>query len=327
MKFSDIYGQENIIRRFQVALESDRVPHAIIINGEKGSGKKMLAKTFAAALECEKGGPAPCMECKNCKQAFSNNHPDIIWLTHEKAAAGVDEIREQVVNDIVIKPYSGKYKIYIIPDAQDLNNFAQNAILKTIEEPPEYAIIILLTTNMGSLLSTIISRCVEFAVKPVNEDVIEKHLIQNGISPDEAKVAASFACGNVGKAMLFASDEHFKEMLKLVTETLISVRGFDALTIEGYAKKAAEYKAEIDSYFDMVTVWYRDVLVYKATQNMENAVFFHEKSAIATQAASISYKGLDDILTAVTSARSRIRYNISVENAVEMMLLMIRKVK
>ena len=109
----------------------------------------MLAGLFAKTLQCEAGGTDPCGTCRSCIQCDSGNQPDIIWVTHEKPTViSVDDIREQVNNDIIIKPYSSRYKIYIIPEAELMNPQAQNALLKTIEEPPEYAITMLLTNNL-----------------------------------------------------------------------------------------------------------------------------------------------------------------------------------
>ena len=117
----------------------------------------------------------PCMECHSCKQAMTKNQPDIIYVRHEKPnTISVDDIRTQVNNDIVIKPYSSRYKIYIIDEAEKMNEQAQNALLKTIEEPPAYAILILLTTNAAAFLPTILSRCVTLNIKAVPDEKIRE---------------------------------------------------------------------------------------------------------------------------------------------------------
>ena len=168
MSFKDIIGHEDIIRHFKSSIEMDKISHAYIIAGQVDSGKKLLAKAFATALQCENGMTEACGTCKSCKQMQSGNHPDVIMVTHEKPGViSVDEIREQVIESIAIKPYRSKYKIYIIPDAQLMNTQAQNAILKTIEEPPEYGILLLLTSNLDKLLPTVQSRCLVLNTKPV----------------------------------------------------------------------------------------------------------------------------------------------------------------
>ena len=168
--FKDIIGQKQAKEHFQTAIETGNISHAYIINGETGSGRRMLADAFAKALQCEKHPNADsCDGCKSCHQAESGNHPDIRYITHEKASISVDDIREQLNNDIQIKPYSSEHKVYIIPEANKMTEQAQNALLKTIEEPPAYAVIILLTDNLNALLPTIQSRCVTINTKPISK--------------------------------------------------------------------------------------------------------------------------------------------------------------
>ena len=144
-EFKDIIGQEQIKSHLKNAIATGKVSHAYIINGERFSGKEFVARVFAMALQCEKGGEEPCQQCHSCKQALSGNQPDIIYLTHEKPGSiGVDDIRAQINGDVAIKPYSSPYKIYIISEAEKMTVQAQNALLKTVEEPPAYAVILLL---------------------------------------------------------------------------------------------------------------------------------------------------------------------------------------
>ena len=138
--FSDVLGHEQTILHMKHAVQMNKVSHAYIISGEKGSGRRLLAGIFAQTLQCEKKGTEPCMECRSCRQAINLNQPDIIRLVHEKKTGtiGVEEIRTQINGDILIKPYSSPYKIYIVEDAEKMTIQAQNALLKTIEEPPVY---------------------------------------------------------------------------------------------------------------------------------------------------------------------------------------------
>ena len=130
--FEEVLGHEEIIRHLQNAVAMNKVSHSYIFAGETGSGKKLLANLFAMTLQCEKRGIEPCLECASCKKALSKNQPDIINVTHEKPnTISIEDIREQVIGDIQIKPYASPYKIYIINDAEKLTAQAQNALLKT----------------------------------------------------------------------------------------------------------------------------------------------------------------------------------------------------
>ena len=204
--FKDVVGHKNIIKYIESAVQADAVSHAYILNGERGSGKKLLANLFAMSLQCQdrdENGEA-CGKCQSCKQALHGNQPDIIRVSHEKPTTiSVDDIRQQVNNDIVIKPYSSKYKIYIIPEADLMSVQAQNALLKTIEEPPEYAVIMLLTENAEVLLPTIRSRCVMMKLRNIKDQLVKKYLMEQMEIPDyKAEVCVAFAQGNMGKAIM-----------------------------------------------------------------------------------------------------------------------------
>ena len=183
--FEEIVGHEQIVTHLKSAMKLGKVSHAYILSGENGCGKKLLADVFAETLQCEKGGTEPCGSCHSCVQARSGNHPDIIHLMHEKPnSISVDDIRTQVNNTVDIKPYQGPYKVYIIPQADMMTPQAQNAILKTIEEPPSYAVFLLLTENAETLLPTINSRCVMLKLRNIKDTLIKKYLMENLEIPD-----------------------------------------------------------------------------------------------------------------------------------------------
>ena len=180
MGFEEILGNEMVKDHFKKAIQNHKISHAYILTGEAGMGRKSIANAFAMTLLCEKGGSEPCMICHSCKQVMSGNHPDLIYVTHEKPGSiGVDDVREQINDTIMIRPYSSYYKIYIVDEAEKMTVQAQNALLKTIEEPPSYAVIILITTNQEAFLPTILSRCVQMKLKPLKDFTIKSYLTQN----------------------------------------------------------------------------------------------------------------------------------------------------
>ena len=221
--FKKIVGHKEIIDYIQTAVKEDKVSHAYILNGERGSGKKLLANLFAITLQCQnKEGLEPCYECQSCRQIMSNNNPDVIRVTHEKPnTISVDDIREQINADIQIKPYSDPYKIYIVPNADLMTVQAQNALLKTIEEPPAYAVIFLLTENAETLLPTIRSRCVMLKLRNIKDKLVKKYLMEQLEIPDyQANICASFAQGNMGRAIMLSSSEHFNEIKEETVQLL-----------------------------------------------------------------------------------------------------------
>ena len=211
-RFTDIVGQEQLKEHLQNAIATNKVSHAYIINGERNAGKEFIARVFAMTLQCEKGETEPCGECHSCKQALGNNQPDIIYISHEKPnTIGVEDIRVQINGDIAIKPYSSPRKIYIINEGEKMTPQAQNALLKTLEEPPEYAVILILTTNVEAMLPTVLSRCVVLNMKPVSDRLVKKYLMEQLAVPDyKANISVAFARGNIGKAKMLASSEDLR---------------------------------------------------------------------------------------------------------------------
>lgn len=325
--FKDVVGHKNIIDYIRSAVQEDKVSHAYILNGEKGAGKKMLANLFATTLLCEKAGPDPCNECHSCRQAESGNHPDIIRVTHEKPnTISVDDIREQVNNTILIKPYQGPYKIYIIPQADMMSVQAQNALLKTIEEPPEYAVIMLLTENADTLLPTIASRCVMLKLRNIKDTLIKKYLMETMEVPDyKADMCTAFAQGNMGRAILLANSEYFNEIREEAVQLLKYIQEMELSEIVEAVKRITTYKLEINDYLDIIMVWYRDVLLYKATKDMDKVVFKDQIKYIKEQARKSSYEGIELILNSLEKAKTRLKANVNFELAMELLFLTIKE--
>lgn len=325
--FHDILGHEQIIAHLQNAIEEDKVSHAYIFNGPETSGKMMLAEAFAMALQCEGEGKRPCLECRSCRQAADHNQPDIIYVSHEKPnTIGVDDIRTQINNDIDIKPYSSRYKVYIVDEAQKMNQQAQNALLKTIEEPPAYAIILLLTTNADSFLQTILSRCITLNLKAVKEDKIKEYLMKHYQIPDyQADICAAFSQGNVGKAIQLASSEEFGELKASVLQLMKRLEDIDLYEMTGAVKQIAEYKLSVNDYFDLMMIWFRDVLYLKATNDVDGLIFKDEVYDIKKQAAKRSYQGIETILEALEKAKIRLNANVNFDLVIELLLLTIKE--
>ena len=327
MGFEEILGNEMVKDHFKKAIQNHKISHAYILTGEAGMGRKSIANAFAMTLLCEKGGSEPCMICHSCKQVMSGNHPDLIYVTHEKPGSiGVDDVREQINDTIMIRPYSSYYKIYIVDEAEKMNQQAQNALLKTIEEPPAYAVILLLTTNADSFLPTILSRCITLNLKVVKEDVIKSYLMKTYHIPDyQADVCAAFSQGNVGKAIQLASSEEFGELKASVLQLMKRLEDIDLYEMTAAVKQIAEYKLTVNDYFDLMMIWFRDVLYMKATNDVNGLIFKDEVYDIKKQAAKRSYQGIETIIRALETAKVRISANVNFDLVIELLLLTIKE--
>lgn len=326
-KFQDIIGQEQIKEHLQSAIATGKISHAYIINGEKFSGKEFIAQIFAMTLQCEREGKEPCHECHSCKQALSFNQPDIIRVTHEKPnTISVDDVRTQINNDIAIKPYSSPYKVYIVSEAEKMTPQAQNALLKTLEEPPAYAVILLLTTNVNSLLQTILSRCVVLNMKPVGDDLMREYLMKELQVPDyKAEVCTAFARGNVGKAKMLASSEEFENVKLEALSLLKGIKDIDITEMIAAIKRVTEYKMDVNDYLDIIGIWYRDILLFKATNDVNHLVFREEIQNIRKVAGRTSYEGLESVTQALETAKNRLNANVNFELTMELLLMEIKE--
>lgn len=325
--FKDVVGHKDILKYISSAVENNRVSHAYILNGERGSGKKMLANLFAMTLLCETGDNEPCGKCHSCKQAESGNHPDIIRVTHEKPnSISVDDIRTQVNNTVDIKPYQGPYKVYIIPQADMMTPQAQNAILKTIEEPPSYAVFLLLTENAETLLPTINSRCVMLKLRNIKDTLIKKYLMENLEIPDyKADMCTAFAQGNMGRAIMLANSDHFNEIREEAVQLLKHISEMELNEIVAAVKNISVYKLEITDYLDIIMIWYRDVLLYKATKEIDKVVFKDQLQSIKEQARKSSYEGIELILESLEKAKARLKANVNFNLVMELLFLTIKE--
>lgn len=325
--FGKIVGHEKIIAHLQNAILTDKVSHAYIFSGEQGTGKKLLASVFAMTLQCEKKEADPCLQCDFCKRAMSKNHPDIIRVTHEKPGTiSIEEIRRQLVNDMDVKPYMGPYKIYIIDEADKMTTQAQNALLKTIEEPPVYGVVLLLTRNIDGLLPTIISRCVRLDLKMLPDYLVKDYLMDRLHIPDyQAEIDASFAQGSIGRAKQAASSEEFTKMTKDTIQLLKRIGEMEVYELIDVMKNLSGEKDIIYDYLDLFLLWFRDVLMFKATREVDHLVFKQEIGSIREQAKERSYEGLEKILDALGKAKARLKANVNFDLVMELLFLTIRE--
>ena len=236
--FEALSGNRQVVSVLRRWVESGKPNHAYILSGQAGSGKSELANTFTKALLCQSDMKIDC-HCVSCRTFDSGNHPDVVYVRPTKAKSiGVEDVREQVVSVAEIKPYSSAYKTFIIEDAALLTVAAQNALLKTLEEPPPYGVLLLLTENADLLLPTILSRCVVLRLNPVS---IEKRV----------KEADFIALRS--------------ELIGLIQKIDEAAAGKDLIGLFEAAARILDHKDRIESVLDIFYLFYRDVVVYCET--------------------------------------------------------------
>lgn len=322
--FENIIGHEQNIEHLENAIENGQVSHAYIFNGEDGIGKMTTAKAFVKALLCESKNS--CGTCQSCIQIDSGNHPDVIYVTHEKAGITVDDIRDQVNQSVFVKPYSSDYKVYIIDEADKMNAAAQNALLKTIEEPPAYAVIILLSNNKESFLETIVSRCVVLNFGPLKESQVREYLHSHYDNMNGREdLAVSYSMGNIGKAKKVIESDDFNEQKDFCLNLMENLEKWDIHEILLSLKQMASYKDYIYDLLDIMTIYYRDILILKVTGLPNKTVFKEKFSVMKNQSIYLSFEGIDTIIKEIEKAKIRLKANVNFDVTLELLLFVMKE--
>lgn len=213
--FDNIVGQEGIKKLLTQALKNRHFSHAYLFEGPAGLGKELLAREFAAAILCDSEEP-PCHQCKSCRQVAAGTHRELRLIQPEDpekdTSVSVDTIRG-LIKDIYLKPYEGDWKVYLIPQAEIMTFQAQNALLKTLEEPPDHAVIILTASESEKLLPTVLSRCQRASFRPVGRQQVEEWLLKKyPVTPLQAKELAAYANGKPDRSVKMLESEVYRQM-------------------------------------------------------------------------------------------------------------------
>lgn len=323
--FREIWGNARMVEHLKTAAAGGRVSHAYLFVGGAGAGKGMMANTFAKALQCEaKGWATPCGSCKSCVAFDHKNHPDILYVRGEKKNLLVDDIREQILETVDLKPYQYEKKIYIIEKADTMNIQAQNALLKTLEEPPAHAMFLLLAEREEAFLQTILSRVVTMKLRPLSEADVAAYLVQKAqLSEEEARVYAAYAQGRIGQALELMDDEAFRMMRQELLEKLKALPSMSEGDAYLLAKDWEIYKNDL-RFLDIIEVWYRDLLAAKSLREERYLIQRDQKEAIFRAAAEPPEK-LAKKVQAVQQARKRLEQNANFRLTLEVLLMELKE--
>lgn len=262
LRFQDIIGHETQIEVLRRALEGDTLHHAQLFVGPEGIGKRSIAVALTAAIQCEQETRDACGECPNCLCLRDGNHPDVHWLELRsgKKEIGIEQVRE-LQKQLVLKCLTGSRKVALIDPVGVMNVHAQNALLKTLEEPPNNCVLILIATSVGGLLPTVLSRCVRLQFAGLGIEQVAAIVAQRqGIAKERARLLATLSHGSLGKA-LGGEMEELLERRRECLERLAGVSATDTRAVLALAEEMASDRDKSLKFLDWVKAWVRDLVV------------------------------------------------------------------
>lgn len=286
MPFSEVIAQERALSSLRAALRRGTLHHAYLFGGPEGVGKARVARLLAQAANCEEGAAGthgyredPCGRCPACQKIEKGIHPDVTVLAEERAMvkAGrweaksgrapsrdivVDQVRDLVDHRLSLARFEGRRRFVVIDPADAMNPQAQNALLKTLEEPPGDTTLILVASSPDSLLPTIRSRCLRVPFGPVPVEAIEARLVAEGHAEDKARLAAALSGGSLGRALALDDDELATR--REAVERVAELGPDDPAAWLEAARTLGEKREEAESLCELLLVWLRDVAVVQA---------------------------------------------------------------
>lgn len=263
----ELIGNESRKETLQNMIKHHKVTHSYLFYGIEGIGKTIFAREFAKALLCEEQQDKPCEKCSSCRTFAENNHPDFMQIEPDGKTIKIEQIR-YLQEKIAEKPIHSNYKIYIIKDADTMTKEAQNSLLKTLEEPPSYAILILVASNENKLLNTILSRCVKISFMPIEDALLKEYMqkhYQITLSENELVVCA----GSIAKAITM---QELITQYRQLEDILQNIETKDLLTILKESEFLYKEKEHILDLLDYMVV----VLYYTKDRQKRNAIYYVE---------------------------------------------------
>ncbi len=308
MRLSEFAGLDAKMEQLMRSAQAGRIVHALLFSGPHGTGKRSMAWLLAQTLLCASPGERPCGACPACKKCLNEAHPDVHSVAPEKNAIKVEQIR-RLTDDLSLASYEGGKKIAIIERADSMNESAQNALLKSLENPTGDALFILLTDAPGALLPTIVSRCLQVRFRCLEAEDCARVLIARGVEPGRARLLAALAQGSVGRALEIDGDADYLPLRERVLGALEALNGPGG--VARATAKIGDVKGREADVLEILELWARDLM---RVQNGAEPLDVGNRVRLAAS----RYRG-SDLLRRVMFARQQLKANLSWVNALEFM--------
>ncbi|GAM08200.1 DNA polymerase III subunit delta' [Geobacter sp. OR-1] len=315
MPFDDIIGHDRITGILQRAVAARRIAHAYLFVGPEGCGKRKTAVALVEAMYCKDS--CGCGKCAACRRVALLQHPDLHILEPDGAFIKIDQVR-QLQRELSLRPYEAPFKSCIIEAADRFHPAAGNALLKTLEEPPGNALMILLTANPDAVLQTIRSRCQLLNFQTLSEESVARILVQQGVGQETARLAASLSGGSPGRAHAFSNDEVLSGRHELL-EQILSLSGGDISQLFTRSERLAADKENLPELLDLLMTFLRDLLhIQSGSSELVNRDL--EEMALR-EAAVRNTEQVMQMIEHVIETRKALQRNVNARLAMDLLLM------
>jgi DNA polymerase III subunit delta' len=262
MSFQDIYGHEKQLAQLKSAITGGRLAHAYLFHGRAGIGKKAVAMAFAAAILCDRKEAESCQTCLSCKKTGHGNHPDLITIAAEGAFIKIQAIKD-LLHMIAFRPLEGGRRLFIIDEADRMNQAAANALLKTLEEPSPANILVLITSKPYTLPRTILSRCQQLRFSPLRQETVAAYLEKKEtLDAGTAGMIAAVAEGSIQRALQLKEDDYLADR-KAILGHIAADHSGDPMLRLSLLRYLGKDKKDVPEKLTILQSCFRDALVWK----------------------------------------------------------------
>ncbi|WP_010094910.1 DNA polymerase III subunit delta' [Ornithinibacillus scapharcae] len=308
------------------SIKKDRISHAYLIHGARGTGKEAIAVLIAKVLFCEnRQGAEPCLTCNTCKRIDSGNHPDVHVIEPDGQSIKIEQIKN-LQKEFTYSGLESDQKVYIIKGAETLTANAANRILKFLEEPNQKTTAIMLTENSQSILATIRSRCQIIDLQPLNPTHFQEKLVESGLTVTSAKLMSSLT-NNLDEALEWSGDEWFAEARKLVVqliESFIDNSSDVYLYIHNHWLNHFKERTQLEQGIELLLLAFKDIL-YSHLGNEEGLIFFQQDERLERLSMYFSQDRLTSILHTLLDAKRKLKQNVHPTLVMEQLTLQIER--
>jgi len=337
MAWSSIVGHDGVVERFRHSIARERLSHAYLFVGPEGIGKELFARELAKAVQCAGQTGEACDACPPCHKVEHGNHPDVWFVRRvEQTSKGerrsqivIDQIREEIQDPIAYKPFEGRYKVFVITEAERMTEEAQNCLLKTLEEPPPHSLLILLASRLEPFVDTVISRCQVVRFRPLPSRLVERILVDgHGMEPSMARVLARLTGGSPGLALRYQADGAYETTQWLLGELSSMPPGGEfavaAELLGGSASKGTrleDARERLRPVLDLLTLAWRDLLFRGLGSDDDLLAWGPGCEALATLGDRLPAARAGRLVELAAQARDHLDANANIKLLVEKLLL------